>query len=73
MALYKNAKHLQTSASDEFDKIYHINGKAPHAGIYRCTDCGHEIGIAEGHSFPPHSHSHAIPKWQLIVYAQHNP
>jgi hypothetical protein len=71
MALYKNSAFLGTSTSDAFDLIHKIDDVAPHAGIYRCVDCGHEIGIAQGHKFPPHPHEHTRPRWQLIVYAQH--
>lgn len=74
MALYKNATHLKTSTSAEFDKTHSPGTEAPHAGIYRCTACGDEIGIAKTHKLPPQNHrQHAANagkiEWQLVVYA----
>lgn len=74
MALYKDSKFLKTSSSAEFDKKFSPGTKAPHAGIYRCTACGDEIGIAETHILPPQNHRQHAPsagpiQWQLIVYA----
>lgn len=76
MALYKNKDFVGTSTSDAFDTLHKPGTSAPHAGIYRCTACKHEIGIAEGHTLPPQVHSqHPDGKpilWQLAVYAVHN-
>lgn len=77
MALYKNPSFVSTSDSGAFDNLLNPGTKAPHAGIYRCRACGHEIGIAEGHELPPQIHpqhpsSLGAIQWQLAVYAVHN-
>lgn len=74
MAWYKNANFLQINQHGNFD-VAHPPGKAADdAGIYRCTTCGHEIGIAKTHTLPPqnhHTHTNGAPiRWQLIVAAQ---
>ena len=73
MATYKYSNHLAQSKSDAFDAIHSPGVDAPFAGVYRCTGCGWEIGIAHGHKLPPASHhTHtASVKWKLLVYAQH--
>ncbi len=78
MAWYKYEKFLSKSAGDAYDKIYEPGIAAPFAGIYRCMGCGHEIGIARGHTLPPQNHhQHTTAqgriRWQLIVYADHEP
>lgn len=76
MALYKNQAFVTTSTGNEFDKLHKPGTIAPHAGIYRCATCKHEIGIAQDHVLPPQIHSqHPEGKpilWQLVVYAVHN-
>ena len=76
MASYQNATHMHHTTSGEFDKLLSPGNAAPHAGIYRCAICGHEIGIAEGHTLPPQTHpKHPANKpiqWQLQVFAMHN-
>lgn len=47
---------------------------SPDGGIYRCTGCGHEIGIAKGHVLPPQNHhqhnNYLTPiRWQLVAAA----
>jgi hypothetical protein len=59
MASYKNGSYLQQSTSEEFDRVHDPGITAPYAGIYRCTKCGHEIAIAEGHKLPPADSSSA--------------
>jgi hypothetical protein len=76
MASYKDAGHVHKNESDEFDKVYEPGISAPHAGIYRCVGCGHEIGIARGHTLPSQSHpQHSAEqgkiRWKLLVYAVH--
>lgn len=77
MALYKYSNHLTQISDEAFDKKHEPGTPAPHAGIYRCVACGHEIGIAQDHTFPPQNHHQHQPglgriQWQLLVYAQHN-
>ncbi len=75
MALYKYIQYLAQSNDGAFDILHEPGTRAPHAGIYRCEGCGHEIGIAQGHVLPPqnhHQHTYAQGSilWRLIVYAQ---
>ncbi len=77
MASYKHSEFLQANQSEEFDKTHEPGVAAPYAGIYKCTKCKHEIGIAAGHTLPPQSHpqhptSLGPIQWQLVVYAMHN-
>lgn len=75
MAQYKYQEYLNHSEHSEYDNIYHPGAAAPNAGVYRCTSCGDEIGIAKGHTLPPQNHhQHNVGagpiQWQLIVFAQ---
>ena len=77
MALYKHGQRLTQSQDAAFDAVHSPGIAAPFAGIYRCTACGHEIGIASGHTLPPQTHPQHPPslgaiRWQLLVFAQHN-
>lgn len=72
MANYKHAGFLHINDSNDFDLQWNPGAKAPYAGIYRCTGCGHEIGIAHGHELPPQNHhqhptSAARIAWQPVV------
>jgi hypothetical protein len=73
MALYKNGNALQHSTHQAFDEELGPGTQAPNPGIYRCVNCGDEIGIAKGHTLPPqnhHQHSNNLPiKWKLLVCA----
>lgn len=74
MALYKHGDFLNHNAHQEFDKSYSPGTAATNPGIYRCTVCGDEIGIAKGHTLPPQNHhQHKLGlgpiKWQLIACA----
>ena len=75
MALYKYAQNLRTSDHSAFDTKQPPGSVAVYPGIYRCIECGDEIGIAKGHTLPPQNHhQHAQGKgkieWQLMVFAQ---
>lgn len=75
MALYKYGQALAQSSHGAFDQSYSPGDAAPHAGIYICTNCGDEIGIAKGHTFPPQNHRQHKPNsgeisWRLLVAAQ---
>jgi len=73
MAQYKNSSYLTQSNESKFDTEHSPGATASYPGIYRCTNCGDEIGIAKGHTLPPqnqHQHSSGSVKWQLIVMAQ---
>ncbi len=77
MALYKHGQSLTQSQDAAFDVVHSPGNAAPHAGIYKCTGCGHEIGIAAGHTLPPQGHpqhptSLGSIRWKLLVFAQHN-
>lgn len=74
MAWYKYDKFLKVNHHANFDTSHHPGADAPDPGIYRCTACGHEIGIAKGHKLPPQGHHAHAPnigaiQWQLIVCA----
>lgn len=78
MALYKHGQHLTQSQDAAFDALHSPGIESPYGGIYRCAACGHEIGIASGHTLPPQGHHQHPPgrgpiQWQLLVFAQHNP
>lgn len=77
MALYQDGSRVSKVTDPAFDAIHNPGNAAPHAGIYQCTVCKHEIGIAAGHTLPSQSHaqhpaSSGPIKWRLQVYAQHN-
>lgn len=61
MELYKYDVFLEKSASDAFDKLFEPSNPAPWAGIYKCHACGHEIGIAAGHTLPSQNHHQHAP------------
>ena len=74
MALYKNGTYLQQNMHEAFDSASSPGVTAANPGIYRCTVCGDEIGIAKGHTLPPQNHHQhkagdGAIKWQLIVCA----
>lgn len=75
MALYQDKIHVKHKTHAHFDKIHNPGVDAPYAGIYRCVECGHEIGIAKSHKLPPENHAgHPDGKpirWQLLVCAEH--
>ena len=75
MAQYKYDQHLTKSDSTAFDTKHPPGSDAPNPGIYRCSGCGDEIGIAKGHTLPPQNHHQHKPstvkvEWQLLVFAQ---
>ncbi|RQO53293.1 hypothetical protein DBV14_14770 [Variovorax sp. KBW07] len=74
MASYKHDEFLTKNLHAEFDKSYAPGTEAANAGIYRCTGCGDEIGIAKGHKLPPqnerqHPQRCGGIRWQLAVFA----
>ena len=76
MALYKYDQFLTKNSHGNFDIQRSPGDTTPDAGIYRCQVCGHEIGIAKGHTLPPqshHQHSQGMGqiRWRLIVAATH--
>jgi hypothetical protein len=75
MALFRYNQFLAASSDQAFDLLHEPGQSAPHAGIYRCENCGDEIGIAKGHTLPPQNHRQHNPNtgriaWRLVVYAQ---
>lgn len=75
MAQYKYEKFLRQSDHEAYDSLHDPGAEAENAGIYRCSACGDEIGIAKGHKLPPQNHHQHAPglgkiQWQLIVFAQ---
>jgi len=73
MAFYKYSTHLKQNQHVNFDTDRSPGEAAPDPGIYRCTGCGDEIGIAKGHTLPPqndHQHTNQSPvRWRLLVCA----
>lgn len=72
MAEYKYSTYLSQSNDSKYDTEQSPGETASHPGIYRCTNCGDEIGIAKGHTLPPqnqHQHTTGAVKWKLIVRA----
>ena len=73
MALYKYSNNLAQNNHQAFDDELAPGSEAVNADIYRCVNCGDEIGIAKGHVLPPqnhHQHSNGLPiKWKLLVCA----
>lgn len=73
MANYKYAANLQKNEHADFDVEHNPGVAAPYAGIYKCVNCGDEIGIAKGHVLPSQNHSqhnsYQPIKWKLIVCA----
>lgn len=72
MALYKYKQILEASEDGAFDQLMQPSAAAPWPGIYHCHACGHEIGIAHGHTLPPQNHHQHAPgigpiQWRLIV------
>lgn len=75
MAQYKYGQFLVPNQHSAFDALASPGTAAANAGIYRCTACGDEIGIAKGHTLPPQNHHQHAPgkgpiQWQLLVFAQ---
>lgn len=75
MAYYKYGNHFKQIDHENFDKDRDPGTETPDAGIYRCTGCGDEIGIAKGHKLPPENHhqhtNRSVPiKWRLLVCTQ---
>jgi hypothetical protein len=78
MATYKYPAYIEQNNSTEFDKAHSPGGHVPHSGIYRCLGCGREVVAEEARQFPTqnhHQHSNVLVpiRWQLIVYADHQP
>lgn len=73
MAYYKYADNLQKKSHAAFDAELAPGSEAANPGIYRCVNCGDEIGIAKGHTLPPqnhHQHQNGLPiRWKLLVCA----
>jgi len=72
MALYKEPKFIEKSDDKAFDQLNSPGTSAPWPGLYRCEVCGHEIGIASGHTLPAQNHHQHKPgegaiQWRLIV------
>ena len=74
MAEYKYGTYLSESNDSRYDKEYSPGDSTTYPGIYRCSGCGDEIGIAKNKTLPPqneHQHSgNTSVKWKLLVRAQ---
>jgi hypothetical protein len=72
MAYYQQANQLAFSDSSVFRNVYEPGQRAPFGGIYKCTGCGLEVGIAQHHSLPPQNHHQhgyrSTPiRWQAVT------
>jgi hypothetical protein len=56
MILYQNSNDLNHSNATLFTTDYHPAAHAPYGGLYKCTGCGLEVGIAQHHRLPPQNH-----------------
>lgn len=75
MARYKTGNYFKSSNGSEFSEHLPPGTEAKFAGIYRCIECGDEIGIAKAHKLPPQNHHQHRPglgaiEWQLIAAAE---
>ena len=75
MALYNQFQYLMSSNDRGFDAIHDPGAAAPHAGIYRCEECGQEVVSSEGKPLPPQNHhqhrqGQGAIRWRLVVCAQ---
>ena len=73
LAAYKYPQYVVKLDNPMFDGIHAPGIAAPYAGIFRCDGCGHEIGIAQGHTLPPQHEKHTAGtiRWRLAVWAVH--
>jgi hypothetical protein len=72
MALYKYKEFMEHSGDEAFDMLLQPGASATWPGIYRCHACGHEIGIAQGHTLPSQNHHQHTPgtgsiQWRLVA------
>jgi hypothetical protein len=77
MALVRDRSKLAEHWDPAFDREYRAGAPSPHGGIYRCTDCGHEIALPEGQALPGPMHPRhpplsRSPIWRLVVAAEAN-
>lgn len=74
MAQYEDESNVKKSSDAKFDTEHNPGDATPYPGIYRCTGCGDEIGIAKDKTLPPQNHQQhpyvARIKWKLLVLAQ---
>ena len=75
MARYKYGDFLDRSDSDAYDTVHQPGATVSKAGIYRCTVCGSEVGVAKGQGLPPETdHQHKSGQdaiqWKLLVFAR---
>jgi hypothetical protein len=72
MAHYKHDNYLLHRRDPIFDHLLEPGTPAPHAGIYRCEICGHEVVAEKKHPLPSvNHHKHPAPHfdihWRLTV------
>ena len=72
IAIARTLTDLRECLDPVFDRVCLAGALVPHAGIYRCTACRHEVAIAAGENFPGPSHQGhpplmTIASWQLVV------
>jgi hypothetical protein len=72
MAIYQETSNLTYSGSALFTQSFEPGQPAPYGGIYKCTGCGLEIGIAKHHTLPSQNHhqhrTQYLPiRWRAVV------
>jgi hypothetical protein len=76
MVSFKYSRNFVQSQSKAFDMVFEAREPAPYEGIYRCTICGREAAVPQGHELPV-DHDHVERKgywrWRLVVFADHDP
>lgn len=77
MAWYKYDQYVKKENTPAYEAVQLPGRPASHAGIYRCTKCGHEVAIGQGSALPAQPHpQHPTTlgpvEWKLLVFAQHN-
>lgn len=78
MATYKYKSCLYELKHEAFDEVRTPGMPTPWSGIYRCLGCGLEDVSVKDNPLPPQDHhQHTVQqgsiRWQLIVYADHQP
>jgi hypothetical protein len=77
MPLVSNIEDVTECWDPAFDRVFLAGAPVPHAGIYRCAACGHEIAVAAGDAIPQLPHAGHPPlkgpaSWMLVAAAQGN-
>lgn len=72
MPTWKHERYFAKSEGAAFDALHSPGAVPPHAGIYRCENCGDEIASNANTQLPPQNHnqhpnSNLPIKWRLVA------